>query len=125
MNPTPGRRPHLASLLADFQRHGDQTAVVYHQDLRHHSASYRHLAELAGRFAAELKHRNIAKGDRVLIWGDNGAPWMAAFFGCLLRGVLAVPIDVTGSTEFAGRVSTGDGSKLCAGRRGQLLQLDP
>ena len=124
MKPTPGRRPHLASLLADFQRHGDQTAVVYHQDLRHYSASYRDLAETAGRFAAELKRRNIVKGDRVLIWGDNGVPWMAAFFGCLLRGVLAVPIDVTGSTEFARRVSSEVGAKLCAGSGEQLSQLN-
>ncbi len=124
MNSSPGRRPHLASLLADFRRHGDQTALVYHQDLRHYRASYGSLAETAGRFAAELMRRNIVKGDRVLIWGDNGAPWLAAFFGCLLRGVLAVPIDVAGSPEFARRVSKDVGAKLCAGDRGQISQLD-
>ncbi len=111
--------------MTDFQRHGDQTAVVSHQDLRHYRASYRQLAEMAGRFAAELKRRNIGKGDRVLIWGDNGAPWMAAFFGCLLRGVLAVPIDLAGSTEFARRVASDVGAKLCAGSQPQLSQLDP
>ena len=46
-----------------------------------------------GRFAAELERRGIQKGDRVLLWGENGAPWIAAFFGCVLRGVVAVPID--------------------------------
>src|SRR4051794_16805613 len=124
VKPTAGARPHLASLLADFQRHGDQTAVVYHQDLRHYTASYRHLAEMAGRFAAELKRRHIVKGDRVLIWGDNGAPWIIAFFGCLLRGVLAVPIDVAGSTEFARRVSSEVAAKLCVGGNEQLSKLD-
>ena len=44
------------------------------------------------------------KGDRVLLWGDNGAPWIAAFFGCVLRGVVAVPIDAGGSTDFAEKV---------------------
>jgi long-chain acyl-CoA synthetase len=65
--------------------------------LRRQSVSYQTVADLAGRFAAELAARGIEKGDRVLIWGENGGPWVAAFFGCLLRGVVAVPIDVAGS----------------------------
>ncbi|MEO8125547.1 MAG: AMP-binding protein [Bryobacteraceae bacterium] len=124
MNPTPGRRPHLASLLADFQRHGDQTAVVYHHDLRHYRVSYADLAHTAGRFAAELQRRNIVKGDRVLIWGENGAPWMAAFFGCLLRGVLAVPLDAASPPAFARRVADEVGARLCAGSTEQLSHFD-
>ncbi len=74
------------------------------------------------RFAAYLEQNNIRKGDRVLIWGDNCAEWVAAFFGCVMRGVLPVPLDYAGSLEFAVNVATdvqpglatGDGHKLSA-----------
>lgn len=108
-------RPHLASLVDDFKRHGNQIAIVSRRGLRKDASSYQSLADLAGRFAAELDRRGIVKGDRVMIWGENGAPWIAAFFGCILRGVVAVPIDVAGSVTFAERVAQEVSPKLIAG----------
>ncbi len=97
-------RPHLASLVEDFRRNGRQTAVVRYHGVRHYATSYADLALLAGRFAAELNRRNLIPGDRVILWAENSANWIAAFFGCLLRGVLAVPLDAAGSSEFAAHV---------------------
>lgn len=120
----PPDRPHLASLVEDFRRHGDQTAIVSRTGLRQHRTSYRDLAGIAERFAAELHARGIAKGDRVLIWGDNGAAWVGALFGCILRGVIAVPIDVAGSPDFAHRVAHEVAPKLVTGSHAQLRLLD-
>jgi len=117
---TPPIRPHLASLVADLQRHGSQTAVTSPHGLRHASFSYSQLAELAGRCAHYLESQRIAKGDRVVIWGENCGEWLAAFFGCLLRGVVAVPIDIAGSPEFARRVMADVGAKLVFGPAGGL-----
>jgi long-chain acyl-CoA synthetase len=97
-------RPHLASLVEDFRRHGEQAAIVSRLGLRARTTSYAALARLAGRCARELESRGIAKGDRVIIWGENGSEWLAAFFGCILRGAIAVPLDSPGSGEFAQRV---------------------
>ena len=47
----------------------------------------------------------IGKGERVMLWGENCAEWVAAFFGCALRGVVVVPMDDGASAEFAGRVA--------------------
>jgi long-chain acyl-CoA synthetase len=113
-------RLHLASLVEDFKRHGDQIAIVSRHGLRKQVTSYRSVADLAGRFAAELNARGIVKGDRVLIWGENGAPWIAAFFGCILRGVIPVPIDVAGSDSFAHRVAQEVDPKLVTGSHEQL-----
>ncbi len=110
-------RDHLASFVEDFRRYGDQTALVKRRGLRRHSYSYREVADLSGRFAAELERRGIKKGDRVLIWGANGAEWIAAFFGCVLRGVLAVPLDAAGSADFAARVRNEVAPKLIVGDR--------
>jgi long-chain acyl-CoA synthetase len=120
----PEERPHLASLLEDFRKYGDQIAIVSRQGLRKQSNSYGSLARLAGRFAAELNARGIQKGDRVLIWGENGAEWVAAFFGCILLGVIAVPIDVGGAQSFAQRVFREVTPKLVTGGREQLALLE-
>ena len=40
---------------------------------------------------------SITPGDRVILWGENSAAWIAVFFGCLLRGVLVVPLDAVAS----------------------------
>jgi long-chain acyl-CoA synthetase len=120
----PAERPHLASLLEDFHKHGEQIATVSHRGLRKQSTSYGSLARLAGRFASELNARGIQKGDRVLIWGENGTEWVAAFFGCILLGVIAVPIDAGGSQSFARRVSQEVTPKLVAGGQEQLALLE-
>ena len=72
--------------------------------LRRRETSYAQLASLARRFAAELARRGIGKGERVLIWGENGAEWVGVFFGCVLRGVLPVPIDFASAPDFVARV---------------------
>jgi long-chain acyl-CoA synthetase len=97
-------RESLASLLDDFDRHADQTATVTSDGLRQIRTSYGALGYLARRFAAELALREIRKGDRVVLWGQNRAEWVAAFFGCVTAGVLAVPLDIGGGLEFAQRV---------------------
>ncbi len=116
-------RSHLASLVEDFRRHGAQTAVVVYRGNRRYATTYAELAALAGRFSAELSLRRIGPGERVVLWGENSAEWIAAFFGCLLRGVIAVPLDVAGSSEFAHRVIADVGPRLVVGDSGLLDSL--
>lgn len=118
-------RTHLASLVEDFRQHALEIAVVAHRGNRRYSTSYGELAELSGRFAAELNLRGISAGERVVLWGENSAEWMAAFFGCLLRGVLAVPLDAAGSAEFAGRVIADVSPRLLVGDHKLLGMLGP
>ena len=98
-------REHMATLLDDFKRNEHEIAIVRYLGVRRRVTTYGELARLAGRFAAFLEDRGIGMGERVLIWGENGAEWVAAFYGCMLRGVMAVPLDAFGSAEFAARVA--------------------
>ena len=116
-------REHLATLLEDFRRYDRLIAVVRYQGNRRRATSYGELARLAGRFAALLERRGIGLGDRVLIWGENSAEWTAAFHGCILRGVLAVPLDAYGSADFARRVAADVRPKLAVGDTLLLKQL--
>jgi long-chain acyl-CoA synthetase len=117
-------RPHLASLLRDLERRGDEPAIVSKHGVRTVRTSYRQLAQLAGRYSRELESRRITKGDRIVIWGANGSEWIAAFFGCVLRGVIPVPLDVAGSLEFVRRVIEDVNPKLVTGSREQIHSLD-
>jgi long-chain acyl-CoA synthetase len=108
-------RENLATLVEDFRRADEEIAVVRYQGIRRRVATYGAIARLAGRFAALLEARGIGIGDRVLIWGENSAEWIAAFHGCILRGVLAVPLDAFGSADFAARVAADVKPKLAVG----------
>ena len=88
---------------------------MLHRGNRSYRRSYGEVAELSGRFAAELERRGIAPGERVALWGEDSAEWVASFFGCLLRGVIAVPLDAGGSSEFAARVVVDTSPKLIVG----------
>lgn len=117
-------RKHLATLVEDFQRHGRQTAIVSYPGNRRVATSYAELATLAGRFSRCLNERGIQPGERVLLWGANSSQWVAAFFGCVLRGVIAVPLDANGSHEFAARVVADVSPRLVVGDE-NLLQALP
>jgi long-chain acyl-CoA synthetase len=116
-------RDHLATLLDDFRRYGREVAVVRYQGNRRRVTTYGEIAHLAGRFAALLNQRGIGPGDRVLLWAENSAEWIAAFHGCMLRGVLAVPLDAIGTVEFAARVTADVAPKLTVGDALLLGQL--
>jgi len=116
-------RPHLATLVEEFRRHPAETAVVAHRGNRRYPTTYGQLADLTGRCAAELDRRGLQPGDRLLLWGENSAEWIAVFFACLLRGVIAVPLDAAGTASFATRVLHDVSPKLIAGDRNLLTSL--
>ena len=91
---------------------GSETAFVYRRGFRTLRVSSREVAELSFRFARELEARNIGKGGRVMLWGENQAEWVAAFFGCMLRGSVAVPMDRIAAPDFARRVAADVDAKL-------------
>src|SRR5438270_6388535 len=92
------------------------------------SCTYGDVLQLASAFAEELDRRGIAKGDRVMLWGENSAEWVAAFFGCTMRGVVVVPMDHGASADFAARVFGQVRAKLLISSRqhlGEAAQLSP
>ena len=117
-------REHLATLLDDFREHESEVAIVRYQGVRRRETTYGDLARLAGRFAALLEERGIGKGDRVLLWAENGAEWVAAFYGCMLRGAMVVPLDAFGSAEFANRVAADVKPKLAVGDAVLMAKLN-
>ena len=106
----PGRT--LAEHFETFYRRGNDIAFAHRRGYRVLRWSYGQTADVACRFARELEARGIGKGDRVLLWGENCPEWVAAFYGCLLRGALVVPMDRIASPDFAARVVKQTAPKL-------------
>jgi long-chain acyl-CoA synthetase len=112
--------------LDDFERWGKDgdCAYVFPRGYRLERWSYQRVAGLAYQFARELEARNVAKGDAVLLWSPNCAEWVAAFLGCALCGVIAVPVDDAASPDFARRISAQVRTKLvlCPRERAPLFE---
>jgi len=97
----------METLIHHFREHfshSDDIAYVDRRGLRTVRRSYRELGQLAEQWAERLSERNIAKGDRVLLWAENSAQWVAAFYGCVLRGAIVVPLDAGSESGFVARV---------------------
>src|SRR5258708_20574113 len=102
----------LAQFAQLYMELGDQTAFIYRRGPEALRRSYGQVAELAFRFVRELESRGLSKGDRVMLWGDNSAEWVAAFLACMLRSPLAVPMDKIAAPDFAQRVAEDVNAKL-------------
>ncbi len=74
--------------------------------------TYARARQLAHRAAAFLQARGLAKGDRVLIASENRPEWPLAYFGVLLAGGVAVPIDPALSRAEAQNLARASGAKI-------------
>jgi long-chain acyl-CoA synthetase len=98
----------LRRTLLDF--HADLVKVpgefvVYDDGYRSWSYTYAQVGQAAAVFAARLRAEGIGTGQAVAIWGENRAEWIVALWGCLLEGVVLVPIDYRASADFVLRVA--------------------
>jgi long-chain acyl-CoA synthetase len=102
----------LLSFLTKYAKHGAEVAVRQRRGYRMESWSYGRIVAEANRLAREFETRGVQRGDSVLLWGENSAEWIVAFLGCLLCGVVVVPIDYFASPEFVRRVAKEVDAKL-------------
>ncbi|HEY6391765.1 MAG TPA: AMP-binding protein [Bryobacteraceae bacterium] len=96
-------RETLLDFFQDFAELPDEF-LIYDDGFRSRSYRYDEVAARARGFAARLREAGIAKDDKIILYGENRPEWIIAWWGCLLEGVIAVPIDYRSSSEFAGRV---------------------
>jgi long-chain acyl-CoA synthetase len=83
----------LIDLFNTFETLGDKTAFVNRTGVRRLVVSYREFHDLALKMANLLAQNGVAAGDRVMIWGPNSSWWAVAYWGIVLRGAVAVPVD--------------------------------
>jgi long-chain acyl-CoA synthetase len=92
-------RDTLIDLFRDLGSHrGD--FLVYDDGYRLRRHSYGAVARAARGFAARLAGAGVAKGDKVVLWGENCPEWIVCYWGCIISGIIVVPIDYRASVEF-------------------------
>ncbi|HXG87725.1 MAG TPA: AMP-binding protein [Vicinamibacterales bacterium] len=92
-------RNTLVDLFRDLDTQRGE-CVVYDDGYRVRRHSYRAVTAAARVFAARLAAEGIAQGDKVILWGENRPEWMVGYWGCVIAGVVAVPIDYRASPTF-------------------------
>jgi len=119
-----GAMPTLREVFLRGREHGDKTFLVYEND----RATFDAFAKAALAIADELIKQGVEKGDRVALAMRNLPEWPAAFFGTLLAGAIATPLNAwwTGAElEYALRDA---GAKLAfvdAERLGRIIEHLP
>ena len=104
-------RETLLDFFYDFA--GLEDEFLIHDDgfhARHYS--YREIATHARGFAAKLREQGIGRDEKIILYGENRPEWIIALWGCLLEGVIAVPIDYRSSHEFVERIKSIVGGRL-------------
>lgn len=97
MPSAPPRAPPAATLVELLrhraQQHPDVLAVTFLRDGEHDESCWDHatLDRAARRVAARLQADGLLPGTRALLIYPPGLDYLAAFFGCLYAGVIAVP----------------------------------
>jgi len=96
-------RDTLIDFFHDFSRTRGEF-LVYDDGFRSRSYSYDETSRRAKHLAVRLHDLGLRQGDAVVFWSENRPEWIAAFWACLLRGIVVVPIDYRSSQEFLLRV---------------------
>jgi long-chain acyl-CoA synthetase len=105
-------RHTVLSYLDSYLRRGEALMFAHRRGLRNVHWSYARLVTTAQGFARELEARNVRPTERVLLCGENSPEWAAVFWGCLLRGVVVVPLDVKSTPSFVLSVQQQTEAKL-------------
>ncbi len=77
-------------LRTSVERDPEQEAIVELDGAR---VSYQELWDRSSRVAGGLRGAGVGRGDRVAIQYRNGLAWVHAFFGTLMAGAIAVPVN--------------------------------
>jgi long-chain acyl-CoA synthetase len=97
-------RRTLLDFFADLAR-TDGEFLVYDDGYRTWSMTYGQVADAARAFGERLRGAGVTQGQSVAIWSENRPEWIVALWGCVLEGVILVPIDYRASATFLGTVA--------------------
>src|SRR6202162_1969429 len=78
--------------------------LIYDDGFRSHHYRYNEVSAKARAFTGRLRDAGFGKDDKLILYGENRPEWIIALWGCLLAGVIAVPIDYRSSPGLVARI---------------------
>ena len=112
----------VAMLRTSVERNPDGEAVVEVDGPR---LTFRELADGAARVAGGLRAAGVDRGDRVAIRLGNGVDWVLGFFGTLMAGGVAVPVNTRFTDAEARYVVEDSGARVVLEPGAPLPDGDP
>jgi len=104
-------RGTLLDFFEDLPADGGE-ALVFDDGYRIWRYTYRQVVRASHGFAGRLQEHGLRKGDRVLLWAENRPEWVVALWGCLLAGVVVVPVDHRAPLDFLHRIQRNVAARL-------------
>ncbi|MBI4155092.1 AMP-binding protein, partial [Candidatus Woesearchaeota archaeon] len=101
----------LKDLIERFKKI-NKIAVIDKKDYRKFSYTYKQLYLLSKKFSLLLNENRIKKGDKILVWSQNGIEYLSILFGSILQGVILVPIDLRSNLDFVKKIQKQVKAKL-------------
>jgi long-chain acyl-CoA synthetase len=118
-------QPASLRAVADAAKaHGDKVFLVYEDERVTYDAFHRATAA----FAAELRAKGVAKGDRVAVVMRNVPEWAVAFYGAAALGAVVTPLNAWWTGPELEYGMTDSGAKIAvmdAERYGRLVEHLP
>jgi long-chain acyl-CoA synthetase len=87
-------------------------ALTMQMGYRTITLTYKDVYDLSRRIFLFLENNNINKGDKVLLFAPNSPYWCCVFWACLLRGVVAVPLNIQSTSETIKKIAQQTDAKL-------------
>ena len=103
----------MVALLDEMaERHDHAVALRFLEEDGFSRITFIEWREASASCAARLAARGIAKGDRVLLAGENRPAWPIAYFGIMRAGGIAVPVDPKWTAAQLENVVRSSGAKV-------------
>ncbi len=99
-------------LKENAQKYPNTKAVTMHIGYRAVTLTYKQVYELAKKTALFLQQNDIKKGDKVFIFAQNSPYWGVLFWGIMLCGAVAVPLNVQSTSDMISKIVEQTGGTL-------------
>jgi len=87
-------------------------ALTMRMGFRTVNMTYRDVYDISRKIALLLEKEGLGKGDKVLLLAPNSPYWITVFWGCLLAGVIVVPLNIQSTPEMVEKIAKQTGAKL-------------
>ena len=102
---SPRWRGARCSTSLTTSRRSTPLSSVHDDGYRTWSCTYAQVVAAARAFAERLRESGIRREQKVVLWCENRPEWIVVLWGCLLEGVILVPIDYRSSADLMLRIA--------------------
>jgi len=94
------------------QKFPSNSALTMRMGFRTVTLTYKNVYDISRQVALLLQAHGVQTGDKVLLLAPNSPYWITIFWGCVLAGVVVVPLNVQSRPDMVEKIADQTGAKL-------------